>query len=1469
MPKRGSDTEEYPRHVFNTVKRPKINHDDNSPWLRLSHHSYTVGWICAVDPEHVAATVFLDEEHEGLDSLSSKDNNTYTLGRIGGHNVVIAVMPNDYGTTSASLAARDMLHSFPNIRTCVMVGIGGGAPSPKHDIRLGDVVVSSAHNGNGGVWQYDFGKRIQDQSFQSTGFLNQPPLFLQTAVKALRTKYAISGHRLQEAISDVLEKHPRIAKDYKQPNPNTDRLYKAHVIHPNGEESCAAICGDDLSNLVERPERQENPVIHYGLIASANQVMKDATVRDTLAENKDVLCFEMEAAGLMNHFPCLVIRGICDYADTHKNKEWQGYAAMAAAAYAKDLLSKIPVNEAKAEKRMADYTAVLHSDNVENREISASPDRRAGALCQRPREAEKHSLNEQQKCELLNSLHFDQIDARHLTIKKAHAKTCRWLLRQAEYRDWLDRSKVIEHNGFLWIKGKPGAGKSTLMKFALDNARRVLKGKNNIIIAFFFNARGDKLERSTLGMYRSLLLQLLERLPELQDVFESLELAMSTQAGRPHKWVIESLKELFEQAVQRLGQHRLICFIDALDECAEDEIRDMISFLQTISADTTSTGIEFYVCLSSRHYPHITIRKGITLVLEGQEGHRQDIANYLDTELNIGDTDLAKQISIDVQNKALGVFMWVVLVVGILNKEYDSGNVCELKERLRAIPGDLHQLFRDILTRDNRDNGRLLLCIQWVLFAKEPLRREQLYFAIHSGIKPLSAWGPDITPAVMDRYILDCSKGLAEVTKGKTQTVQFIHESVNDFLLRENGLMEICSDLGSDFQGQSHERLKQCCLTQMTIAARSNLGHSLPIASSPEATQLRQSVHREFPFLEYAIQNVLHHGDAAEGGGVSQLGFIQTFQLDRWIPLYNLFEKHQVRRYTPDVSLLYILAEHNLANLIGIHPSNLCCFEVGEGRYGTPIFAALATNSGEAVRAFLTAQVQATPPVSLLHKAYKQYYEDTNKGAGFGRNFTFRRGKGVPYHLLEQNEEAILLVFLIRSDQTHTGSKVHYSQTLLSDAAKMGWQIVVKWLIENGAELESKNIYGRTPLSLAARSGYEAVCKLLLEGGAELESKDIYEQTPLSYAAGNGYEAVSKLLLENGAEVNSQDSTGSTPLTHAVRWGHEGTVKILLAIDWIDADRKDHAGQTPLYWAVFQNRLAIATILLMSGKVNVNSRDTEKRTPLCRLLEKDETFTIVHHHQRGTFVGIGTLGYRSTSWKTQETHEAIARLLVDNGADVNLSGSNGRTPLSFAAERRNDNIIKMLLEKGAAVEAKDNTGRTPLSWAAESSRNENSIRILLERGAEIESKDDAGRTPLSWAAGRRKPDAYDFYDTSIMDAPGISDGENDMNIIKMLLQAGANVESKDINGRTPLSWAAQGSSEKIPIQVLPKEQEEGLVNLGTYTSTREIRDITELLLEAGADLNAKDHHGRTPLRWATDCGNEKVVKLLESAGAIQ
>jgi nucleoside phosphorylase len=321
-------------------------------------NDYTVGWICAISTEYVAAQAFLDEKHEGPEHVSTNDNNDYTLGKVGRHNVVIAVLPDgEYGTSSAAMVARDMLHSFPNIRIGLMVGIGGGAPSQKHDIRLGDIVVSAPRDGKGSVFQYDFGKTIQDQSFQTTGFLNQPPAILRTAMNGLKAQYEIEGHQLLEAaIDNILEKKPRLRKKYKRPDPSNDRLYQSEITHPaNDAISCATVCGNDLSKLVLRPERSEdkdNPEIHYGLIASANQLMKDATVRDRLTAEMDVLCFEMEAAGLMNHFPCLVIRGICDYSDSHKNKEWQGYAAMAAAAYVKDLLYRIPPNKIEDEKRI-------------------------------------------------------------------------------------------------------------------------------------------------------------------------------------------------------------------------------------------------------------------------------------------------------------------------------------------------------------------------------------------------------------------------------------------------------------------------------------------------------------------------------------------------------------------------------------------------------------------------------------------------------------------------------------------------------------------------------------------------------------------------------------------------------------------------------------------------------------------------------------------------------------------------------------------------------------------------------------------------------------------------------------------------------------------------------------------------------------------------------------------------------------
>lgn len=320
--------------------------------------NYTVGYICALTTEAIAARAFLDEIHAPPAEVSQHDNNAYTLGKIGSHNVVIAVLPRGkYGHVNAASVARDMLHTFPNLRVGLMVGIGGGAPSQEQDVRLGDVVVSCPVNGQTGVIQYDFGKAIQDQAFKETGTVTPPPPLVLTAIAGLEMVHNFDGHQIEQDIDAVLKKNKRLQNGFSRPPAATDRLYKSDFTHRDAESSGCDACGEEPSALVLRHQRGEDGIednlkVHYGLIATANTLMKDAIFRDKMAAERGVLCFEMEAAGLMDHFPCLVIRGICDYSDSHKNKMWQGYAAMAAAAYAADLLRQIPPNKVESAKKI-------------------------------------------------------------------------------------------------------------------------------------------------------------------------------------------------------------------------------------------------------------------------------------------------------------------------------------------------------------------------------------------------------------------------------------------------------------------------------------------------------------------------------------------------------------------------------------------------------------------------------------------------------------------------------------------------------------------------------------------------------------------------------------------------------------------------------------------------------------------------------------------------------------------------------------------------------------------------------------------------------------------------------------------------------------------------------------------------------------------------------------------------------------
>ncbi|KAF4493247.1 nucleoside phosphorylase [Fusarium agapanthi] len=229
------------------------------------------------------------------------------------HMVVATYLPaGEYGTNAAASAISDMMRSFMSIQFSLLVGIAGGAPLEENDFRLGNVVVSLPDSTYPGVIQYDLGKENEGRDFEETGVLQRPPRILANTIIESLPAYGNPGQELNILFRAACTRRP---------------------------------CKPDCSHLETRlPRLTPEPRIHYELVASGNRVIKDATLRDRLPRKFGVLCFEMEAAGVMNRTDCLVIRGICDYSDAQKNEVWQNYAAAVAAAYTKLLLGAVAVN---------------------------------------------------------------------------------------------------------------------------------------------------------------------------------------------------------------------------------------------------------------------------------------------------------------------------------------------------------------------------------------------------------------------------------------------------------------------------------------------------------------------------------------------------------------------------------------------------------------------------------------------------------------------------------------------------------------------------------------------------------------------------------------------------------------------------------------------------------------------------------------------------------------------------------------------------------------------------------------------------------------------------------------------------------------------------------------------------------------------------------------------------------------------
>lgn len=336
------------------IPRPLVQRPRKSVQRCLRHEHYTVAWICPLYFELASAIAMLDEEHKELEQPKT-DPNHYILGRIGHHNIVIAGLNEGHpGISQATRVLAYLRSTFPLVSRCLLVGIGGGFPKlPHQDIRLGDVIVGQE------IKFYDEGKAEIGGRFRGTGGSVRLSDEMSTALIRLRARHEQAATATN--IASLVRTKLSGSSGYEHPDTEDD-LFLHDYDHAYTAGDCRRC---DKKRTVPRQARPtQAPQVHYGAIASGSVVIKDGMRRESMYEELDVMCAETEAAGLMRSMPTLVIRGVSDYCDSHKNDIFQKHAAANAAAFALEYLGCLkPVRTHESAEPESDISGRVEKGN--------------------------------------------------------------------------------------------------------------------------------------------------------------------------------------------------------------------------------------------------------------------------------------------------------------------------------------------------------------------------------------------------------------------------------------------------------------------------------------------------------------------------------------------------------------------------------------------------------------------------------------------------------------------------------------------------------------------------------------------------------------------------------------------------------------------------------------------------------------------------------------------------------------------------------------------------------------------------------------------------------------------------------------------------------------------------------------------------------------------------------------------------
>ncbi|KIX01605.1 uncharacterized protein Z518_09331 [Rhinocladiella mackenziei CBS 650.93] len=1061
---------------------------------------YHVGVVCALPHEMTAAIAMLDEEDEPIKSKDVHDNNSYVLGRMSQHNVVIACLPAGiYGTNAAATVAKDMLRTFTGLRFGLLVGIGGGIPNLQNgrDIRLGDVVVSQPDKTFGGVVQYDLGKNLGQGGFERKGSLNRPPTLLLTALSSLQSKSGIQNSPVLKYLAEMDQKYPSLKDEgYSSPGINMDHLHCSQCDPSHWWWFlwllllwfCPLLrCERCENGRVLRPSRNhENPVAHYGTIASGNQVVKDARVRDQLGQKFNALCVEMEAAGLMDNFPCVVVRGICDYADSHKNDAWQRYAAVTAAAYAKSLLRHVTPQQTTGERRIQEVVGILADQLQVNKEI-LNETRQQHLKTETRYQDDKHRLCHQafktSTYEHFKNVNPDRVDG-----------TCQWVLSHPHYLQWCTNV----HDDLLWISADPGCGKSVLTKSLVDNELQNTEG--HTVCFFFFK---DNEEQDSLApALCALLHQLFTHQPQLIRHAVS---AWERNGDKLSKEVPELWRMLLAAATD-FEAHDVTCVLDALDECRHSDRYWLINMLakfhsQISSSPSTARRGRLKFLVTSRPYDDIEIEFQNTLGdlptirLRGEEENDQ-IHQEINLVIRMRVGKLAKDLKLNRQTKDQleekllkmehRTYLWLYLAIESIYETYRYSFRPE-EASIESLPSTVEDAYEKILRRvPEEQTGNVKKILQIVVGARRPLTVQEM--AITLGIatarQTQSLDQVQLDPIRLESNIRHWCGLFVFINHGR---IYLIHQTAKEFLICSSG----------------------------STATVSAWKHCLdPCGIEKDMTRILV----EFlcfedirPNIQFLIEKLGRHKRIDD-----------ILDKENYVECLVAYSAEHWPRHLRDAHL-----HKNDSLLNRIWPlydtnSGLCdlWFTIF-WRATMPYIDQPRMNS-----VCLVACLGHEEALELMLQSNK--YHDINESDNDG-----------PIALIWASQfghEKVMQMLLDRGAEINAQGGGYGNA--LQAASHGGHEKIVRILLDRGVEINAQGGFYGNALQTASHGGHE---KILLDRGAEINAQGGLHGNALQAASHGGHEKVVQILLDRGAEINAQGGRYGDALQVASRNGHEKT----------------------------------------------------------------------------------------------------------------------------------------------------------------------------------------------------------------------------------------------------------------------------------------------------------------------------------------